>query len=160
MELSSADYLWSEELREVCRGCLRCCYGTKMILLREDIERLERLGFRGFYEVKGGFRRLRNVRGRCFFLDPRARGCLVYPSRPLGCRIYPLIYDEDLGAVLDPECPIAGRLPRAWVEAALKDLERFLNALEEEYGYRVDWELLKSSVPRLLGGSRKAPQGT
>jgi len=158
METTSADHPWGEELREFCRRCLRCCYGTEMILLKGDIERLERLGFRGFYEFRGGFRRLRNIRGCCFFLDPRARGCLAYSSRPLGCRIYPLIYDEDLGAVLDPECPIAGRLPRAWVEAALRDLERFLKALEGEYGYRVDWELLKSSVSRLLSSSKKAPQ--
>jgi Fe-S-cluster containining protein len=153
--LASVDDLWGEELREVCRRCLRCCYGTEMILLREDIERLEGLGFRGFYEVRGGFARLRNVGGRCFFLDLGVRGCLVYPGRPLGCRIYPLIYDEGLGAVLDPECPLVGRLPRRWVDWALRELGKFLRSLEVEYGYRVDWALFRRSALRLLRSSTR-----
>jgi len=87
--LASADSLWGDDLREFCRRCLRCCYGTEMVLLREDIERLRRLGFRGFYEIRGGFYRLRNISGRCFFLDTVGRGCKVYRDRPSGCRIYP-----------------------------------------------------------------------
>lgn len=158
MELGSADRLWSEELREFCKRCLRCCYGTDIILLREDVESLERLGYRGFYEVRGGFRRLRNVGGRCFFLDLGVGGCLVYSSRPLGCRVYPLIYDEGVGVTVDSECPIAGKLPRRWIEAALEDLEEFLKALEREYGYRVDWKLFRSSAARLVGGAPRPPR--
>lgn|GEM_PF-628624 len=157
---SVADHLWGEDLREICRRCLRCCYETEMILLKEDIERLERLGFKGFYELRGGFRRLRNVRGHCFFLDPGAGGCLIYSSRPLGCRVYPLIYDEELGVSIDRECPIAGRLPQPWVEAALRDLEKLLRSLEREYGYKVDWKLFRSSASRLLGSSGEVPRGT
>ncbi len=39
----------------------------------------------------------------------------------------------------------------AWVEAALKNLEKFLRSLEGEYSYRANCELFKSSASRLLG---------
>jgi hypothetical protein len=121
-----------------------------MILLREDIERLESLGYKDFYEFRDGFYRLKNANGRCIFLDPERGICKVYEYRPLGCRIYPLIYDEEVGVTIDPECPLRERLPKSWIARAAKDLEKFLRRLEAEYGYKVNWNLLKKSLQILL----------
>jgi len=86
--------------------CHLCCEGTEMPLTRDDLSRIRSLGFResDFCVEEGGWSRLRNVDGRCFFLKDGL--CSIYPSRPEGCRIYPLVYDESTGeAAMDPECP-------------------------------------------------------
>ena len=87
-------------------GCHLCCIETEMALTWDDVKRIENLGFRRseFSEFRGGFLRLRNVNGRCFFLGEK--GCIIYEARPIGCRAYPVIYSEELGAcILDPLCP-------------------------------------------------------
>ena len=96
--------------RPLCTACAKCCMDTEMILLPEDVSRIESLGYRReeFTVVRNGFLVLRNVDGRCFFLDPRTRKCRIYSHRPVGCRLYPLIYVEGKGVVPDPECPLSG----------------------------------------------------
>ncbi len=87
-------------------GCHLCCLETEMILTESDIRRLESLGYRreDFSELRGGFIRLKNVDGKCYFLKNGM--CSVYEHRPLGCRAYPVIYDLDAGkCVLDEYCP-------------------------------------------------------
>uniref|UniRef100_A0A7C3WJT7 YkgJ family cysteine cluster protein n=1 Tax=Thermofilum pendens TaxID=2269 RepID=A0A7C3WJT7_THEPE len=81
-----------------------------MPLLREDLERLEGLGLKreDFAVERDGFLRLRNTGGYCVFYDIGSGRCKVYGARPLGCRLYPLVFDEERGALLDPECPLAG----------------------------------------------------
>ena len=129
-----------------------------MILLKSDIERIERLGYNRnlFAEKRGSFIRLKNVDGHCIFLDPKSGSCRIYSHRPLGCRIYPLIYDEERGILLDPECPLASywSLHCEELERGIRELERFLRALEMEYGYRIDWELFAISKRDLLNSCR------
>ena len=137
-----------------CRTCLRCCKNTEMILLRCDLERIEGLGYRrnDFAELRDSFIRLRNVDGRCIFLDESSGGCRIYDARPLGCRIYPLIYDEDTGIRFDSECPLASywMLNCSELVRGINELMYFLRRLEVEYGYKVDWSLFYSSKKRLL----------
>ena len=90
------------------RFCGQCCMATEMVLTVEDVERIRSLGYglEEFAEVRRGFLRLRNMDGRCVFLDPETRGCRIYGHRPLGCRLYPLIYDvEEDTVALDGFCP-------------------------------------------------------
>lgn len=83
-----------------------------MILLKEDIERIASLGFKvkDFTVYSRGFLRLKNVDGRCVFLDPKTRLCRIYDWRPRGCRLYPIVYvigscSEEVS--VDSSCPQA-----------------------------------------------------
>jgi Fe-S-cluster containining protein len=78
-----------------------------MPLSKEDVERLEKLGFsREDFTVTGGdgLTRLRNVGDWCYFYDPEEKKCQVYEDRPLGCFIYPVIYSNDDGVITDEIC--------------------------------------------------------
>lgn len=95
-----------------CIRCGQCCKNTEMILLREDIERIASLGFKieDFVVYSRGFARLRNVDGRCVFLDPKTKLCRIYDWRPKGCRLYPIVYvvknySEEI--TVDADCPQA-----------------------------------------------------
>ena len=93
----------------ICRehNCHLCCLETEMELTGADIERLENMGFTGFYQETEPIRTLMNRDGRCFFLD-RSNLCSVYRDRPMGCRSYPLMMDlETYEGVLDELCPYA-----------------------------------------------------
>ena len=85
--------------------CNVCCVETRMPLSKDDIKRIQKLGYRlkdfAIKTVDGW--RLKNRAGRCVFLE---EGCKIYPYRPEGCRVYPLVYDETLGIMrLDDICP-------------------------------------------------------
>lgn len=87
-------------------NCALCCHETKMYLTWLDINRIVKLGYslRSFAERSGGIWRLKNVDGRCFFLE--GRKCKIYRFRPYGCRLYPLVYDyEEQRVKLDDLCP-------------------------------------------------------
>lgn len=86
--------------------CGKCCYNTEMPLTEEDVERIESLGYsrRDFAVKVNGIYRLRNVNGKCYFLDDENR-CKIYDFRPIGCRIYPVILDLEGGAIVDDICP-------------------------------------------------------
>jgi Fe-S-cluster containining protein len=118
-----------------CFRCGRCCLGTEMPLTPVDVRRLEELGYRGFYEPKGGLLRLRNVDGRCFFYDPASKSCTVYPHRPEGCRLYPFIYVEGVGVAVDPECPASHTATLSEVRRAAPKVMRLLKRV---YGRTVD----------------------
>ncbi len=132
------------ELRLPCRliGCTRCCIGTQMELTREDIERLEKLGYRReeFAVCEDGVCRLRNVDGRCYFLGED--GCRVYEYRPLGCRIYPAVCVEGEGIAIDSYCPLAGLALRMLRENPGL-VERIAAVISEKLGIECP--------PRLLG---------
>ena len=90
-----------------CSDCGVCCERTEMPLSKEDVERLEKLGFsREDFTVTGGdgLTRLRNVGDWCYFYDPEEKKCQVYEDRPLGCFIYPVIYSNDDGVITDEIC--------------------------------------------------------
>jgi len=79
-----------------------------MLLSKEDIERLERVGFsREDFTVtcEDGLMRLRNVGKWCYFYNPAEKKCQVYEDRPLGCLLYPVIYSIEEGAIVDELCP-------------------------------------------------------
>ncbi|RLG50710.1 MAG: YkgJ family cysteine cluster protein [Thermoproteota archaeon] len=89
-------------------GCIRCCTETEMLLTPSDVRRIRSTGFSLSYfcESRGGVYRIRNVGGRCVFLNLVEGKCLIYSIRPVGCRAYPIVYDLDVGAVtVDRSCP-------------------------------------------------------
>ncbi len=106
--------------------CGRCCLDTEMPLTEEDVETIERLGYRReeFSVVVNGIRRLRNVNGRCYFLDESNR-CRIYDHRPIGCRIYPVVFDPETGrAIVDKLCP-------KWREVREEDVRKVEGILKE-----------------------------
>jgi len=116
--------------RPLCLSCSACCRETEMILTPSDVRRLEALGYRReeFAVLQGGFYKLRNVKGRCYFL--RVNRCTVYEYRPIGCSMYPIVINvarEDVE--LDEECPIAGETTDRELERAREYAKRVLEEL-------------------------------
>ncbi len=92
------------------KNCIKCCIETDMLLSKDDVERIRKLGFDSKFFVikKNGWLYLKNCNGRCFFHD--GTKCLIYENRPEGCRLYPVIFDIDRKcAVLDDDCPYKDR---------------------------------------------------
>ncbi len=109
--------------------CGKCCIETEMPLTKDDIARIEALGYsrRDFTVRDGKIVRLRNVNGKCFFLDSQNR-CRIYEHRPKGCRLYPAVFDgEDI--IADPICP-----KRKEVRISERAKRRLLELIEEIYG--------------------------
>lgn len=78
-----------------------------MILFSSDLKRLScyyRVEDFAFFD--GRFWRLKNLDGRCVFLDLDGKKCKIYEMRPLGCRLYPVVWDPERGAIVDEECPM------------------------------------------------------
>jgi len=107
-----------------------------MLLSKEDIKRLEWLGFsREDFTVTGGdgLTRLRNVGELCFFYGPEEKKCQVYEYRPLGCFIYPVIYSNDDGVITDEFCPtrhtISKRELKMKGQILLKHLEKITSGV-------------------------------
>jgi Fe-S-cluster containining protein len=91
-----------------CLRCGECCKETEMLLSNEDIERLEKRGYKRDAFVRfdtEGYTVLRNLNGNCFFFDAEKVTCRERANRPLGCRIYPIVLDEDRGIIVDDICP-------------------------------------------------------
>lgn len=79
-----------------------------MLLSNEDIERLERKGYKRSFFVRfnsQGHAVLRNRNEFCVLFDSEKKACTERANRPLGCRIYPVLHDEDKGIVVDDICP-------------------------------------------------------
>jgi len=101
-----------------------------MILTEEDVRRILALGYdlEDFSEYREGYLRLKNVNGRCFFLDERGR-CRIYEDRPLGCRAYPVVYDvEGDRCKIDEECPAGDTVDR---EEFMEKCKLILRALPQ-----------------------------
>lgn len=95
---------------DIClsRGCSICCHDTEMLLTKEDVKRLADAGYEDFLDPEEEGGTLRNVDGRCVFLDKDGI-CKVYGIRPMGCRIYPLVMRmPERIPILDPLCPYNG----------------------------------------------------
>lgn len=86
-------------------GCIQCCLETEMLLSNEDIERIRSFGFAQefFIAKRDGWLQLKNYDGRCVFHN--GIECSIYENRPEGCRLYPIIYNEDMNASFDEDCP-------------------------------------------------------
>ena len=100
-----------------------------MPLTENDIARIEAIGYsRSDFAVKDGrIFRLRNVNGKCFFLDSKNR-CKIYNHRPEGCRLYPAVYDGK-GVTVDKFCP-------KWKEVKIGSnaKQRLIRLIEVIYG--------------------------
>jgi len=136
-----------------CLMCRKCCIETEMILLPSDIERIKRfteLDIDRFAIFRDGFYRLRNVDGRCIFLDDN--GCRIYPIKPIGCSIYPLIFNSIHGPAIDSLCPLAKEFIYRCrdIGEALNLLKDFLRELEDSYSYKVNWNTFYRESKRLI----------
>ncbi len=114
------------------RFCGKCCFDTEMPLTEEDLRRIEGLGYvKDEFSIRDGeTRRLRNVNGRCYFLDDENR-CVIYEHRPEGCRLYPAVFDGEK-VVVDKICP-------KWREVKVCEgaKKRLLRLIERVYGFDV-----------------------
>lgn len=91
-----------------CQRCGRCC-SLKVCLSKEDIERLEKAGEKGFIE---GTNYLKMINGYCKFLTLKngKASCSVYRSRPDICKNYPIHKGELLPNSFDLRCKSADKL--------------------------------------------------
>ena len=106
-----------------------------MLLSKEDIERLERLGFsREDFTVTGGdgLTMLKNVGEWCYFYDPEEKKCQVYEHRPLGCFIYPVIYSNDEGVITDEFCPMRHMISKCELKIKGQILLKHLKKITSE----------------------------
>jgi Fe-S-cluster containining protein len=125
-----------------CLHCGVCCRDTEMLLSAEDIERLERKGYRKEFFVRfdrAGYAKLRNRQGHCVFYDFEKNQCKVHADRPLGCRIYPVIYDEAKGIVVDSICHAQNTVSE---KQKVKKGKKVLKLLE-----KIDAEAKKRRLP-------------
>ena len=106
-----------------------------MELSEEDIVRLESRGHRreDFSLVgEDGIPRLRNVKGRCYFLGPEDDACTEYESRPLGCEIYPVNCDEEGEVFVDDFCTAKGTLSEVELREKGPLLKEHLSIIDKE----------------------------
>jgi len=122
--------------RSECLKCGLCCIETEMILLPTDISIIENLGYavNEFATYWGGYWRLKNVDGHCYFYDPVSGTCKIYKHRPMGCRIYPIIYVEGVGPSIDKDCPLADTItPDEW-RRGVELIRMYIKLLKMYYG--------------------------
>jgi Fe-S-cluster containining protein len=121
----------SDGLPCLSHGCVACCIETEMPLTKDDLKRIEKLGFKwiDFTVEAEGETRLKNRGKICFFLKDGK--CMIYENRPEGCRIYPLVYDVDSHKfIYDHVCPHSTEFKATRDD---KDrLKRLIHRLERE----------------------------
>lgn len=117
--------------RDYCLKCGKCCLNTEMILLDEDIKRIQKLGYKIDFFVRKlhNYNVLKNTRGHCVFFEPKSKKCKIYENRPLGCRLYPIIYDDEKGVSVDPYCPLAHTVTSEELEKASKVISQIIEKL-------------------------------
>ena len=118
-----------------CLRCGVCCMETEMLLSREDIEKLEREGYRREFFVlfyKEGYAKLRNMQSHCVFYEVKSCRCKVYAARPLGCRLYPVIYVEAKEIVVDKICRAKGKFNEKIMEGQGRKVLKLLEKIDEE----------------------------
>jgi Fe-S-cluster containining protein len=105
-----------------------------MELSREDIERLEKMGYRleEFAVTDNSTARLRNVDGYCIFYSRDDKKCRIYEKRPMGCRLYPVVYLANEGAIVDELCPMGHTISEKELRTKGKILEKLLKKIEKE----------------------------
>ena len=119
-----------------CDEVRLCCVDTEMTLTKEDVKRINQLGYKGKeYLVKtdDGFCELRNVDGHCFFYDRDTKLCKVYEHRPEGCRHYPIVYHyQKKKCVTDGDCPSRMTVERAEIRKVCHKVRKLVTTLVEE----------------------------
>ena len=122
------------EVKMNCLRCGRCCMGTQMELLPEDIERLLNLGYKleDFAYFDGVYWRLKNRDGYCVFFDKEKKSCKIYEYRPIGCRLYPLQWDPITEEVyIDPDCPANKSINRSEIDRLKNVVKAFVKQAEK-----------------------------
>lgn len=106
------------------RDCHNCCLETQMILTKEDLERIQKAGYKKEEfclprSETDGYWQLKNIEKKCFFLNNDGK-CTIYSIRPVGCRVYPLVYEPSEDDILiDEDCREA-----VWFSKQLYDEEQ------------------------------------
>jgi len=73
-----------------CQQCGNCCRLKIIDLSKEDVERLEKGGYKDFTEMKAGEVTFKRVNGRCLF--NKNDKCTVYEHRAAICREFPFFW--------------------------------------------------------------------
>lgn len=118
-----------------CLRCGVCCRETEMLLSGEDIEQLEREGYRReFFALydKEGYAKLRNMQSHWVFYEVKSSRCKVYAARPLGCHLYPVIYVEAKGIVVDKICRAKGKFNEKTMREKGRKVLKLLEKIDEE----------------------------
>jgi Fe-S-cluster containining protein len=118
-----------------CSHCGVCCQETGMLLSQEDIDRLEKAGYRPdefFRFDRQGYAKLRNSKGYCYFYDTEKRRCRAYRLRPYGCRLYPVICSTKDTIILDELCPTRNTVTKREMEAKGKDVLNLIEVIDKE----------------------------
>lgn len=117
-----------------CSNCGICCEKTAMELSSEDIEKLEKMGYRleKIAVTNNGATRLRNVDGYCIFYSRADKNCQIYEKRPLGCYLYPVVYLTNEGAIVDELCPMEHTISDKELRKKGKILEKLLKKIDNE----------------------------
>jgi len=105
-----------------------------MELSSEDIERLEKMGYRleEFSVTDNVATTLRNVDGYCIFYNRVDKKCQIYEKRPMGCRLYPVVYLANEGAIVDELCPMGHTISEKELRTKGKILEKLLKKIDNE----------------------------
>ena len=105
-----------------------------MELSREDIERLEEMGYclEEFAVTDDGVTRLRNVNGYCIFYSRADKKCQIYEKRPTGCYLYPVVYLANEGAIVDELCPMGHTISKQELRTKGKLLNKLLKKIDNE----------------------------
>lgn len=117
-----------------CSNCGICCKETMMELSSEDIEWLERKGYRlkEFAVINDGVTQLRNVNGYCCFYSRANKKCKIYEIRPVGCYLYPIVHLENEGAIVDELCPMGETISEQEFRTKGKILDNLLKKIDNE----------------------------
>ena len=97
-------------LRFQCTQCGNCCTGAAGVVWvdDEDISQIAQYLDKPVGEIRlmhtrlfrGGVSLTEFANGDCTFLDPKTRGCSIYPVRPRQCRTWPF-WNSNLGSEQD-----------------------------------------------------------
>jgi len=86
-------------LSHKCKRCGVCCTKGDCNIHPEEIERIKKLGYDGFYKKNDkretGYM-MATVNGKCMFLDydkDKKASCRIYKDRPIMCKIYPYMFE-------------------------------------------------------------------
>ncbi len=107
-----------------------------MILSYSDLIRILSAGYalHFFAYFDGKYWRLRNIQGKCVFLDKNGL-CKIYKIRPKGCKAYPVIIvetDSEKICYIDKEvCPLHEKMTDEEIKRGCEILKRLLRELGE-----------------------------
>ncbi len=118
-----ADRWYRDGLRFTCTECGACCSGEPgyVWVNKQEAQDIAEFMDMDVEEFRDRFVRREGNRyslieysdGDCIFLDPKTRGCSVYPARPIQCRTWPFwpsnLTSRKAWEETCRECPGAGQ---------------------------------------------------